>query len=150
MIRGWADLLRSLGESLAAVFGAEAAALKGDLRASGRRLFVAVMIGAAAAFLFFWSVGVGAFLLFQVLVLWLPQWGAAAIVLGVFLVAAGICTALARRRLGSIELPAETVRRRIDDHVAWWQQEVLHEPTADQGQLEGDGRASRQETANTP
>jgi hypothetical protein len=34
---------------------------------------------------------------------------------------------IARRRLQAIEVPADTVRRRVEDHVAWWQDEVLHE-----------------------
>lgn len=127
MARGWKDLLRSLGDSLLEVAGAEAAALKGDLRSSGQQLSVAVAVGVSAAFFLFWWVGASGFVLFQVLAIWLPRWGAALIVATLFLVLALALALEARRRFRAIELPVDTVRRRIDDHVAWWQDQVLME-----------------------
>ena len=125
MIGGWIELLRSLGESLLGVAEAEAAALKGDLRASGKQLLLVCVLAGAAAFLFFWVVGAASFVLFQVLSIWLPRWGAAAIVLVVLLLLAGILALLARQKLRAIELPVDTVRRHYDDHRAWWQRQVL-------------------------
>ena len=84
----------------------------------------------AAAFLFFWVVGASGFVVFHLLALWIPRWGAAAIVMGMFLAVAMLLAFIARRRLQAIELPADTVRRRVEDHVAWWQDEVLHEGAA--------------------
>ena len=125
MVGGWIDLLRSLGESLLGVAEAEAAALKGDLRASGRQLLIAGVLAGAAAFLFFWVVGAAGFVLFQVLRIWLPGWAAASIVLVLFLLLTGILVLLARQRFQAIEFPADTVRRRVDDHKAWWHSQVL-------------------------
>jgi len=127
MRRGWTDLLRSLGESLIGVAGAEAAALKGDLRASGRQLAIVVALAATAAFLCFWLVGAAGFVLFQVLTLWLPNWGAAAIVFAVCAILAIIVAMVTRQRLRAIELPVDTVRRHFDDHLAWWDSQVLVE-----------------------
>ena len=127
MVGGWIDLLRSLGESLLGVAEAEATALKGDLRASGRQLLLVGVFAGAAAFLCFWVVGAAGFVLFQVLTIWLPRWGAAAIVLVMFLLLAGILALLARQKLRAIELPVDTVRRHYDDHRAWWQNQVLVE-----------------------
>lgn len=148
MTRGWTDLLRSLGESLVGVAGAEAAALKGDLRTSGRKFLIVVVLGATAAFLCFWIVGAAGFLLFQVLTIWLPAWGAATIVFAVLVILAGILAMVARQRFRSIEVPVDTVRRHFDDHVAWWESQILvkegsgrerlpGEPSKDQTEIEG-------------
>ena len=119
--------MRSLGESLLGVAGAELAAVKGDIRASARQVGIAALLALAAAFLFFWVVGGVGFVLFQVLTLWLPGWGAALIVLAIFLLVASILAWAARARLRAVEPPADTVRKRFDDHVAWWQGEVMGE-----------------------
>lgn len=127
MARGWSHLLRSLGESLIGVAGAEAAALKGDLRASGRQLAIVVALAVAAVFFFFWVVGAAGFVLFHVMTIWLPGWGAAAVVLAVFILLTGLLAMVTRQRIRAIELPVDTVRRHIDDHVTWWHREVLGE-----------------------
>lgn len=127
MRRGWTDLLRSLGESLIGVAGAEAAALKGDLRASGRQFAIVVALAATAALLCFWLVGAAWFVLFQVLTLWLPNWGAAAIVFAVGAILALLVAMVTRQRLRSIELPVDTVRRHFDDHLAWWDSQMFPE-----------------------
>jgi len=144
MSRGWTELLRSLGDSLIGVAGAEAAALKGDLRASGRQLLVVLALAATAAFFFFWVTGAAGFVLFQVLTLWLPRWGAAAIVFAVLLLLALILALVTRQRVRAIELPVETVRRHIDDHVVWWQSEVVGEKGQSQDRLAAD--SSRNQT----
>lgn len=135
MSRGWTELLRSLGDSLVGVAGAEAEALKGDLRDSGRQVVGVVVLAAVAAFFFFWVVGALGFVLFQILSLWLPRWGAAAIVLAIFLILASILALVARQRARSIELPVDTVRRRWDDHRDWWQSQVLVEEGANRSHL---------------
>jgi len=135
MSRGWIDLLRSVGDSLLGVAEAEAAALKGDLKSSGRQLAVVGALAGAAAFVFFWVVGAAGFVLFQVLTIWLPRWGAAAIVLIVFLGLAGTLAMLTRRKLQAIEWPGETVRRHVEDHRDWWQSQVLVESGADPERL---------------
>ncbi len=129
-MRKWGSLLRSLGQSLVELIDAEAAALRGDLADSGRRFSMALAIAALAAFLLFWSVGAAAFTLYQVLRLWIPPWGSALVVLGLFLLLSWILALIARRRLRAIEVPSETVRRRIDDHLTWWRGELLLEDEA--------------------
>jgi len=140
VIGGWIELLRSLGESLLGVAEAEAAALKGDLRASGKQLLLVCVLAGAAVFLFFWVVGAASFVLFQVLSIWLPRWGAAAIVLIVLLLLAGILTLLARQKLRAIEPPVDTVRRHYDDHRAWWQSQVLVDNGPEAEQLTEESR----------
>ena len=125
MARGWSDLLRSLGQSVIEVVRAEATALREDLAESGRRVTVAGGLAAVAAFCLFWAVGAAGFAAHQILVSWLPGWAAALIVLAVFILLGLIFALLARRRLMAIEVPADTVRRRMEDHVAWWQGELL-------------------------
>lgn len=125
MRRGWIDLLRSLGDSLLELVGAEVAALRADLGESGRRLAIAVALAATAAFLFFWAVGAAGFTLYHLVSLWLPSWGAALSVLALYLLLGAIFGALARHRLRSMEVPAATFRRRLDDHRAWLEEQLL-------------------------
>ena len=124
-LRRWRDLIASLGESLIGVVEAEMMALKQDLRHTGRRFSTALAAAVAAAILAFWAVGATGFVTFQVLVLWLPGWGAALIVLGILLIGTVILGMVARQRLRDLEAPMDTVRRRIDDHKEWWQSHLL-------------------------
>lgn len=122
---GWIDLIRSLGESLLEVLRAELAALQEDFSRSGRRLGVALGFLGGAAVLLFWLVGLLLFTLIVVLAIWLPLWAAALILLGLFALATGILAALGVRRLREIENPVDNVRRRVDDHIDWWQNSLL-------------------------
>ncbi len=131
MARGWKSLLLSVGESLREVFSAEAEALKADLAESGRRFSVALGLALLALFMLFWTIGAAAFAIFCALALWLPAWVSALIVLGIFLLLALMVALVARRRFLAIELPADTVRRRVEDHVAWWKQNLLTEGEPD-------------------
>ena len=85
VLRRWRDLFASLGESLLDVAEAEVSALQQDLRYTGRRFSTAIAVAVAAAILAFWAVGATGFLIFQVLLLWFPGWGAALIVLGILM-----------------------------------------------------------------
>lgn len=146
MARQWKDLLLSLGESFLEVLGAEAEALKSDLRTSSRRLGVVAALALAAAFLFFWSVGAFGFLLFQVATLWLPGWGAALVVFGFYLLVGLILAAVTRSRWMAIEAPAETIRRRYEEHRTWWEgqlptgEEIGEARSLPRSPLEEDGR----------
>jgi hypothetical protein len=58
---------------------------------------------------------------FELLVLVLPRWGAAAVILAAHVV---VCLGLAwagRRALRRIESPGALVARRTHEHVEWWQ-----------------------------
>lgn len=124
----WIDLFRSLGEALLEVWRAELATLQDDLSRSGRQLGVALGLFGAAAVLLFWTVGLLLFALIALLHIWMPWWGAALIVLALFLIAMAILGRLGLNRLRKVESPVETVRRRVDSHLDWWQHGLLARP----------------------
>ena len=124
----WIDLFRSLGEALLEVWRAELATLQDDLSRSGRHLGVALGLFGAAAMLLFWTVGLVLFSLIALLHVWLPWWGSALIVLALFLIAMAILASLGLKRMRKVENPVETVRRRVDSHLDWWQHGLLARP----------------------
>lgn len=125
---GWIDLFRSLGESLLEVLRAEAATLQDDLQRSGRHFGVALAFFGAAVVLLFWMVGLLLFTLIALLNIWLQLWAAALIVLLLFVAGIAILASLGMRRLRQVENPMETVRRRVDEHLDWWQHSLLSQP----------------------
>jgi len=127
---GWIDLFRSLGESLLEVWRAELATLQEDFQRSGRHLGMALGLLGGAVVLLFWIVGLLLFVLIALLHVWLPWWGASLSVLLLFLLAAGLLVWLGVRRLRRVENPVETVRRRVDNHLDWWQHGLLDQPKA--------------------
>ncbi len=127
---GWIELFRSLGESLLEVWRAELATLQEDFGRSGRYLGSALGLLGAALILVFWIVGLLLFVLIALLHVWLPWWGASLVVLLLFLLASGLLAWLGVRRLRKVENPAETVRRRVDSHLDWWQHGLLAQPKA--------------------
>ena len=124
----WIDLFRSLGEALLEVWRAELATLQDDLSRSGRHLGVALGLFGAAVLVLFWTFGLLLFVLVSLLHIWLPWWGAALVVLALFLIAIAVLALLGRRRLRQVENPVETVRRRVDSHLDWWQHGLLARP----------------------
>jgi hypothetical protein len=124
----WIDLFRSLGEALLEVWRAELATLQDDLSRSGRHLGVALGLFGAAVLLLFWTIGLLLFVFVALLHVWLPWWGAALIVLALFLIAMAVLARLGLRRLRKVENPVETVRRRVDSHLDWWQHGLLARP----------------------
>jgi uncharacterized membrane protein YqjE len=121
---GWLELLRSLGESLVAMMRAEAAGLGKDLGESGRRLAIALGLLLVAGALLFWAVAVLTLTGIELLALWLPRWAASLIVLVLLLLAIIGLGLGARSQIRRVESPAATVRRRLEDHLAWWQERV--------------------------
>src|SRR3954452_2474559 len=117
----WIDLFRSLGEALLEVWRAELAPLQDDLSRSGRHLGVALGLFGAAVLVLFWTFGLLLFVLVSLLHIWLPWWGAALVVLALFLIAITVLALLGRKQLRQVENPMETVRRRVDSHFDWWQ-----------------------------
>lgn len=125
---GWIELFRSLGESLLEVLRAELAALQEDFSRSGRNLGVALGLLGAAAVVAFWIVGLLIFLLVSLLAVWLPLWAGALIVLALFALIAALLVWRGLAHLRRVENPVENVRRRVDDHIDWWQNSLLTEP----------------------
>lgn len=124
---GWIDMFRGLGEALLDVLRAEVATLQEDLSRSGRIAGGALALLGVALILLFWIVGLLIFVLVSVLAIWLPLWGASLVVLGLFLAVAGVLSWLGVRRLKQVENPVHTFRRRVDDHLDWWQSTLLRE-----------------------
>ena len=124
----WIDLFRSLGESLLEVVRAELAALQEDFQRSGRHFGVALGLFGAALVLLFWMVGLLLFAVVAILHVWLPLWAAALAVLALFVLATAILGVLGTRQMRQVENPLETVRRRVDNHLDWWQHSFLNQP----------------------
>jgi len=127
---GWIDLFRSLGESLLEVWRAELATIQDDLQRSGRHLATALGLLGGALVLLFWIVGLLLFVLIALLHVWLPWWATSLIVLLLFVLSTGLLVWLGVRRLHRVENPLETVRRRVDSHLDWWQHGLLAQPKA--------------------
>jgi putative superfamily III holin-X len=127
---GWIEMFRSLGESLLEVWRAELATLQDDFHRSGRHLAMALGLLGSALVLVFWIVGLVLFVLIALLHVWLPWWGASLVVLLLFTLTAGLLAWLGARRLRQVESPVETVRRRVDNHLDWWQHGLLAQPKA--------------------
>lgn len=124
---GWLEMFRGLGSSLIEVFRAEMDALKEELSRSGRHLAIGLVLIGGALVLLFWTLGALIFALGAVLAIWLQVWAAALIVVGVFLLSALLVAWLGWRRLQRFENPAESIRRRLSDHLEWWQHTLLRE-----------------------
>jgi|SRR5579864_4186541 len=127
-LRGWIELFRSLGQALFEVLRAEAEALGEDLRRSGSQLLRGLVLFGGAAAVGFWTLGVLVAALVAVLAIWLPAWAAALIVTALFAGTAGLLAALGWRQLRRLETPAASIRRRVEDHLDWWQHGLLAEP----------------------
>jgi len=126
----WGALVREIGEAWIALLRAEAEAVARDLGASGRALLRALLVAAVAGAVAFWALGLVVYLAVELVALALPRWGAVAVVLGVFVLAAALLARLAASRLRAVETPAATVRRRLDDGRRWWRERIAAEPVA--------------------
>jgi hypothetical protein len=124
-MQGWIELFRSLGESLIEVVRAEAEALQGDLKRSGRHLGIALGLIGAAVLLLFWVLGLLIFCVIALLSIWLPLWGAALTVLAIFAIAMFVLIWLGVRRFRLVENPVDSVKRHVDDHLDWWQNGLM-------------------------
>ena len=125
MIKRWLERFGSLGQALLELLQAEVGALTDDLRASGRRLGVALLLFVVALFVVFWWCGVLTYTLVELLALWLPRWGAALSVAGILALVAAVFALVGYLRLRRLEAPAATVRRHLDSSVDWWQSRVI-------------------------
>jgi sulfite exporter TauE/SafE len=129
-VGNWVELFRSLGQSLLDVLRAEVEALQGDLTRTGRHLGLGAVLLGGAAVVAFWLVGALTFAVGAVLAIWLPVWAAAWIVVGLFLLLALALGIPGWLQLKKAENPAETFKRRLGDHLAWWQDSLLREDEA--------------------
>jgi hypothetical protein len=126
-MNGWVEMFRGLGEALLEVLRAEVATLQEDLSRSGRIAGGALALLGTALILLFWIVGLLIFAMIAVLHIWLELWAASLIVLGLFLLATGILAWMGVNRFKQVENPVQTFRRRVDDHLDWWQNTLLRD-----------------------
>ncbi len=124
---GWIEMFRGLGEALLDVLRAEMATLQEDLTRSGRIAGGALALLGAGLILLFWILGLLIFSLVAVAAIWLPLWGAALVVLALFLTVAAVLSWMGVNRLKQVENPVQTFRRRVDDHLDWWQNTLMRE-----------------------
>lgn len=124
-ISGWAKAGRAVGDALLAVWRAELESLRRDLASSGRQLWRALLLGAAAAAACFWTVALGLWAAVEGLATLWPRWAAVLAVFGLGLASTVVLGWLAARRARRVEPPLETVRRHGREHLEWWQDSVL-------------------------
>ena len=136
----WIELFRSLGQAYLDLLAAEWAEVRRGLAASGRRILWAAAFFGAAAAVAFWLVALVLFLQVAILHVWLPWWGAAAVVTGFVLLVVAVLGWLGVRRVQKVESPVTTVTRRLDDHLDWWEGRLLAEGTPAPGKGAGGGR----------
>lgn len=129
MRQRWSETFRTLGSSILALLKAEIEALERDLARLGKNAALGIGLFAAAGAIAFWTLGVGTYFVVQLLAVWLPLWAAA---LAVTLLLAALGGGLAwagLKKLERFENPLATAKKRLDDHLEWWQDELL-EPGA--------------------
>ena len=127
MAQRFPELFSALHRSLLDVLRAELETLAGDLSSSGRRLGSALSLLAIAAVVAVVFVGVLVLAAILALALVLPLWASALVIAGVLALTMAILGAVGLRRLRTVENPAETVRRRVNDHLSWWQTRLAAE-----------------------
>ena len=93
-------------------------------------VFRALGLFGAAAAVGFWLVALILYTLIQVLALWLPQWGAAAVVTGLTALAVAALALIGWSKLKRLESPGATLGRRWQDHREWWDRRLLATPAA--------------------
>lgn len=125
LMRGWIHLFRRLGQSVLDLLRAELDRLLAELGITARQAAVGLAFFAAAGLVGFWFVWVLTYFLMQVVAIWLPLWAAAGILVLVLLVAIAVLGFLGMRKLKGLENPVDTVGRRYDDHLDWWENRLL-------------------------
>lgn len=129
----WIVLSRQLLEDLIDLYDAELAALRVEVTETGRRLLKILALAGAAFFTLFWILALVAYSLVEVVALWLPRWGAALAVTGIFVLLAAILGLIGWLYARRLTNPIDSVFDRLRDHLAFWRTEVA---------LYGDGRGA--------
>ena len=123
----WGEVLRALGEAFVEVLRAEMALLAEQWKEAGMLVGIAVALGGAVFFSMFWLCGLLVLAgvdLVRRLTEW-QLWQASLLVAGllslIMLVALGVAWLLVRR----LKSPVAAFGERVNDHVAWWQDQIL-------------------------
>lgn len=127
LIRGWMNLFRRLGQSVLDLLRAELDQLLAELGITAKQAAIGLAFFAAAGMVGFWFLWVFTYFLIQVVAIWLPHWAAAGIAVLVLLIAVAVLALLGLRKFKGLENPVDTVGRRFDDHLDWWENRLLAE-----------------------
>lgn len=130
LIRGWMHLFRRLGQSVLDLLRAELDRVLAELGISAKQAAVGLAFFAGAGMVAFWFIWVFTYFLMQVGAIWLPPWASAGIVVLVLLIAIAVLAYLGLRKVKTLENPVDTVSRRYDDHLDWWENRLLAEDSA--------------------
>ena len=133
-IESWIELLQSLREAFIGVMQAEVRSLRVDFELSKRHLGRALGLSAVAIFVVFWVIGVMVLLLIQVAGIWLSAWAASLVVLVFLAILAMALFAGAKSNFERIEAPKAMIRRHVQEHMDWWEDEIL---PASRGEVDG-------------
>lgn len=136
LARSWVELLRGLGQGFLDLVRAEWQQLLAELGVSAKRLGIGVGLFAAAGMLLFWLLGTLVYFLIQVLAIWLPVWAAAGILVLLLLAVIATLALVGLRFVRRVENPVDTVGRRWDDHLDWWEARLVDERFDDGGALD--------------
>ncbi len=135
--RTWREALRALGDSVVGVFEAELAVLKEDWKRSAIRLGIAAGLGFLALVLTTYLVGVILFALVLFLGRWMSLWAAGFSVVGLMVLMIVVLGLAAYWVMRGFENPVTGFRRRLDEHLKWWQESLLRQG-AEQGREDDD------------
>jgi hypothetical protein len=125
MASTWTDLFRALGDAFSLLMTSEVEALRDDLAASRRKFVNALVLASFAVFVFFWGIGAATIAVFEGFSTVFPRWLAALFVLLLLLLIGAILWRVAMNRFRSIDSPLATAQRRLEDHLEWWQNDIL-------------------------
>ena len=125
MTSSWTNLFRALGEAFSLLVTSEVVALREDLAASRRKFLNALAFASIAVFVFFWGIGAAAIAVFEGFSIVFPRWLAALFLLLLLLLIGAVLWRVAMNRFRSIDSPLATVQRRLEDHLEWWQSQIL-------------------------
>lgn len=117
-------MLRDLHGSFLGVMRAELQALSDDVSRSGKQFALALLFWFFAAGLALFALGALAFAGIAGLAAVMPAWAAGLVIAGVLLLLAGLCAWYAGQRMEEVEGPTSAARRRLEEHVAWWDRRV--------------------------
>ncbi len=134
----------ALARAVVALLEAEVDRLRFDLRENWGRLFRLALLAGLAFGVIFWALGAVLFAAGALLATVLPVWAAALVLAGALLLSGYVLLLVARSRARRLESPVDTVRRRVGNHVAFWQELVADAPApaAEAGDGRQDGAAS--------
>jgi hypothetical protein len=134
--REWRDRLVGLREALGELYAAELAALSRDVERWGKGFLVALLLASGAIFLLFWLLALLVGAVVAALSQWMPVWAAMLVTAALVLVDITVLGWLAWGRLERLGGPLALIGRRWRDHLDWWQERVLLDPSAEDEEVE--------------